>query len=176
MVESYTKVNHRICEMTKPQTGLFEFIVAQSESSISVLPPESSLDFISVFVYLLVKPTELTGNDDRCFSIPTVGIDHRFQSVFSNQLMIRLRIKGRIKGESRTRQIHTNLLTKGDYIAKGFRQNRCIMLIDGFDRYRAYDEPVIIGDRQLFFAFLVFVSRVSDAVTPFFTTVFDPSP
>ena len=96
--------------------------------------------------------------------------------MFSNQLMIRLRIKGRIKSESRTPQIHTNLLTKGDDIAKGFRQNRCIMLIDGFDCYRAYDEPVIISDRQLFFAFLMFVSGVSDAVTPFFTTVFDPSP
>ena len=57
--------------------------------------------------------------------------------MFSNQLMIRLRIKGRIKSESRTPQIHTNLLTKGDDIAKGFRQNRCIMLIDGFDCYRA---------------------------------------
>ena len=160
---------------TKPQTGLFEFIITQGESSVSVLPPESSLNFIAVFVYL-IKPAELPGDDDRGFSIPTIRIDHRFQSVFSNQLVIRLRVKGRIKGESRTTQIHTNPLTKGDYIAEDFRQNRCIMLIDGFDRYWTYDEPVIIGDRHLFFAFLMFLSGVSDAVTPFFTTVFEPSP
>ena len=162
--------------MTKPQTGLFEFIITQGKSSISILPPESSLDFISVFVYLLVKPAELTRNDDGFLSIPPVGIDDRFQSVFSNQLMIRLRIKGRIKGESRTRKIHTNALTKGDDLAEGFGQNRCIMCVDGFHRYRAYDEPMIIGNRHLFFAFLMFVSRVTDTVTPFFTTVFEPSP
>ena len=162
--------------MTKPETGLFEFIVAQGKSSISVLPAESSLDFISVFVYHFVKPAELTRNDDGFFSIPTIRIDHRFQSVFSNQLMIHLRIKGRIKRESRIREIHTNALTKGDDIVEGFGQNRCIMCVDGFDRYRAYDESMIIGDRQLLFAFLMFVSRVSDTVTPFFTTVLEPSP
>ncbi len=67
-------------------------------------------------------------------------------------------------------------MSEGDYIAEGFRQNRCIMCVDGFGRYRAYDEPMVIGDRQLLFAFLMFVSGVSDTVTPFFTTVFEPSP
>ena len=90
--------------------------------------------------------------------ISPVGIDHGDQSLFSNKFMIHLRIKGRIKCESRPRKIHANLFTKGDYIAEGFGQNRCIMCVDGFGSYRSYDEPVIIGDRQLFFAFLMFVS------------------
>ena len=65
---------------------------------------------------------------------------------------------------------------KGDKIGECFGQNRCIMVIDRFGGYRTDDEPLIVGDGQLFFAFLMFVSRIADAITPFFTTVFDPSP
>ena len=90
--------------------------------------------------------------------------------------MIHLGIKSRIKGESSPRKIHANTFAKGDDIAESFRQKCCILSVDGFDRYRSYDEPVIIGEDHFFFAFLMFVSGVSDTVTPFFTTVFDPSP
>jgi len=49
-------------------------------------------------------------------------------------------------------------MTKGHKTRKGLRQNRCIVFIDGFRRYRTYDESMIIGEDQFFFTFLVFVS------------------
>ena len=79
--------------MSKTETGFLEFIVAQSDFSISILPAESSLDFVSFFVYFFVKPSEHARNDDRFFSIPPVGMDDGDQSVLSNHLMIRLGIK-----------------------------------------------------------------------------------
>ena len=65
---------------------------------------------------------------------------------------------------------------KGDKICECFGQNRYPMVIDRFGGYRTDDEPLIVGDGQLFFTFLMFVSRIADAIAPFFTTVFDPSP
>ena len=50
------------------------------------------------------------------------------------------------------------------------------MLVDGFDRNRPEDEAVIIDDRELFFALLVFMSRVAEVIAPVFTTVLEPSP
>ena len=41
------------------------------------------------------------------------------------------------------------------------------MLVDRFDGYRTDDEPVIVSDGQLFFTFLMFVPRITDAVTLF---------
>jgi hypothetical protein len=35
---------------------------------------------------------------------------------------------------------------------------------------------MIVGDGELFFTFLVFVSRITDAIAPFLTAVFDPTP
>ena len=52
----------------EPQIGLFEFIVVQGKFSIYVFPPESSLNFISAFVYPFVKPAELPSNNDRFWS------------------------------------------------------------------------------------------------------------
>ena len=49
---------------------------------------------------------------------------------------------------------------KGDKIGECFGQNRCIMVIDRFGGYRTDDEPLIVGDGQLFFTFLMFVSRI----------------
>ena len=104
------------------------------------------------------KPPELAGDDDRGLSIPPVWINDGDQSVCFDEVMIRLRIKGGIQRESRCAQIHANPMTKGNKIGEGFRQNRCIMCVDGFRRYRSDDESMIIGDRQFFFTFLVFVS------------------
>ena len=59
---------------------------------------------------------------------------------------------------------------------QGFGENNGVVLVDGFDRDRPEDEAVIIDDRELFFALLVFMSRVAGAFAPFFTTVLEPSP
>lgn len=59
---------------------------------------------------------------------------------------------------------------------QGFGENNGVVLVDGFDRDRPKDEAVIVDDRELFFAFLVFVSRVADVIAPFLTTVLEPSP
>jgi hypothetical protein len=50
------------------------------------------------------------------------------------------------------------------------------VLVDGFDRDRTEDEAVVVNDRELFFPFLVFMTGVAEAFTPFFTTVLEPSP
>ena len=50
------------------------------------------------------------------------------------------------------------------------------MCVDRFGDYRTNDEPVIVGDGQLFFTFLMFVSRIPYGMPPFFTMVFEPSP
>ena len=78
--------------------------------------------------------------------------------MFFDNLMIRLRVKPRIEGESGCAEIDANTLAKGDKIGKGFRQNRCVMVVDGFRGYRSNDESVIISDRQFFFTLLMFVS------------------
>ena len=75
-----------------------------------------------------------------------------------DKLMIRLRVKPRIQRQGRRTQIQTYTMTKGKKPRKGFGQNRCIMCVDRFRRYRTYNESMIIGDRQFFFTFLVFVS------------------
>ena len=138
---------------------MFEFIVAQCEFSISVLPPESSLDFISLFVNIFSKPAEHASNNNRFFGVASVRIDHRYQPLFFDNVMIRLRIKPGIKRECGCAEIHANTMAKGDKIGKGnLGQNRCIMFIDGFRGYRSNDEAMIIGDNQFFFTFLVFVS------------------
>ena len=49
-------------------------------------------------------------------------------------------------------------MTKGHKTRKGLEQNRCIMFIDGFRRYRSNDESMIIGEDEFFFTLLVFVS------------------
>ena len=67
-------------------------------------------------------------------------------------------------------------MRKSNKIGECFGQNRCIMVIDRFRGYRTDNEPVIVGNGQLFFTFLMFVSRITDAIAPFFTTIFDPSP
>ena len=72
--------------------------------------------------------------------------------------MVRFRIKGGIQRESRCAEIQTYTMTQGNKTGKGFRQNRCIVFIDGFGRYRRNDESMIIGEDQFFFTFLVFVS------------------
>ncbi len=48
------------------------------------------------------------------------------------------------------------------------------MFVDRFDGYRSNDESMIVGDGELFFTFLVFVSRITDVIAPFLTTTFDP--
>ena len=75
-----------------------------------------------------------------------------------DKLMIRLRIKPRIQRQGGCAQIQTNTMAKSKKTRKGFRQNRCIMFVDRFRRYRTYNESMIIGDGQFFFTFLVFVS------------------
>ena len=45
--------------------AFLEFIIAECESAISVLPPESSFDLISVFIDIFSKPPELTRDDNR---------------------------------------------------------------------------------------------------------------
>ena len=78
--------------------------------------------------------------------------------MFFDNLMIRLRVKPGIECESGCAEIHSNTMAKGDKIGKCFGQNRCVMLVDGFRRYRSNDEAMIIGDGQFFFTFLVFMS------------------
>ena len=75
-----------------------------------------------------------------------------------DKVAIRLRIKPGIECESSGTEIDANPMAKGDKIGKGFGQNRCILLIDGFGGYRSNDEAMIIGKGQLFFTFLMFVS------------------
>ncbi len=75
-----------------------------------------------------------------------------------DKLMIRLRIKPRIQRQGGRTQIQTNTMAKSKKTGKGFGQNRCIMCVDRFRRYRTYNKSMIIGNRQFFFTFLVFVS------------------
>ena len=92
------------------------------------------------------------------FSIPSIGIDHRDQPLFFDNLMIHLRVKFGIQCECGCAEIDSNTITKGAKIGKCFGQNRCIMFVDRFGGYRIDDEPMIIGDGQFFFTFLMFVS------------------
>ena len=85
-------------------------------------------------------------------------MDDGDQPVCFDKFMIRLGIKPGIERECRGAEIHTYPMTKSHKTRKGFRQNRGILLIDRFRRYRRNDEPMIIGNRQFFFTFLVFVS------------------
>ena len=75
-----------------------------------------------------------------------------------DKVMICLRIKPGIQRESRCTEIHTYTMTKGNKTCKGFRQNRCILLVDRFRGYRSDDEATIISEGQFLFTFLVFVS------------------
>ena len=50
-------------------------------------------------------------------------------------------------------RLHANTMTKGNKIGECFRQNRCILLVDGFGRYGSDDESMIINDGQFFFPF-----------------------
>ncbi len=75
-----------------------------------------------------------------------------------DKLMIRLRIKPRVQRQGGCAQIQTNTIAKSKKTRKNFGQNRCIMCVDRFRRYRTYNESMIIGNRQFFFTFLVFVS------------------
>ncbi len=75
-----------------------------------------------------------------------------------DKLMIRLRIKPRIQRQGGCAQIQPNTMTKSKKTRKDLGQNRCIMCVDRFRRYRSDDKAMIIGDGQFFFTFLVFVS------------------
>lgn len=65
---------------------------------------------------------------------------------------------------------------KGHKLRQGLWENNGVVLVDRFDRGRTEDEAVIVNDRQLFFPFLMFMAGVANALTPFLTTVLEPSP
>lgn len=96
--------------------------------------------------------------------------------VLGEEIAIGLRVKARIQGDGGLGYVEADALGKRGQIREAVRQQAGVMDVDGFDCQGAQDKAVIIDNRELLFAFLVFMARIADGRPPFLTTVLEPSP
>ena len=69
----------------------------------------------------------------------------------------------------------TAYLKRKSLLKERQHRQRCILLVDGFNRERPNDKVTVFHHGQLFVPFLVLMAGVADARGPFFTTVWEPS-
>ena len=105
-----------------------------------------------------------------------IGRDHRLHVVSFDDVLIVLGVKSGIQCDGRASEINADLLGAVHQSGQGFRQNDCVLLIDGLHGERTDHETMVVYDRQFFCPFLVLMTGIADAEAPFFTTVLEPSP
>ena len=175
-VESHTEIDHRIRQEATPLADVREPIIADHQLTIRVLPSKGPLNLVAPSIAGSVKPPKLPSNGDGLLGIATVRRDHWFPLLGFDRVPIAFGVKSGVSGQSRSRKIDPKTTRKSNKMRQGFWENDGIVLVDRFDRDRPKHKAVVVYDGHLFFAFLVFMAGVTNAVAPLFTTVLEPSP
>jgi len=123
-----------------------------------------------------IKPAEHPRNRDRRLGIAAIGIYHRLHVVSFDDVLVVLGVKAGIQRDGRASEIKADLIGEVHQSGQGFRQNDCVLLMDGLHGDRTDHETMVFDDRQFFVTFLVLMTGIADAKAPFFTTVLEPSP
>ena len=93
MIESYSKIEHRICQISKSHPGFFQSVVADGEFPIRVLPSKGSFHLVSFPVDLSVEPSKLSSYDKRILRVSAVRIDEGSQPMRLDNCFVFMGIK-----------------------------------------------------------------------------------
>ena len=135
-----------------------------------------ALHFVAQSIQTPIKPAEHASHRDRCLGIAAIGIDHRLHVVSFDHVLVVLGVKASIQRDGRASEINADLIGAVHQSGQGFRQNDCVLLIDGLHGERTDHETMVFYDRQFFFTFLGLMTSIAEVEAPFFTTVLEPSP
>src|SRR5262249_31330124 len=113
---------------------------------------------------------------DRRLGIAAIGIGHRLPGVRFGHVLGVLGVKASLQRDGRASEINAELIGAVHQSGQGFRQQDCVLLIDGIHGETTDREPMVCYDRQFFSTFLVLMTSIAEAEAPFFTTVLEPSP
>lgn len=145
--------------------------------SVDILPCIASFDDETFVVALPVKVTIHSRDDDGRLRVPPIRMNDGLHLHATDDVFVFLAVESFVEREGNASKGKLHLSRqKRDRMMKCVWKENAVMSVHWSDEEWCKNVTLIVYDTDFFDAFLMFVTRISDVFTPFFTMALLPSP